>query len=90
MKLEMKKFKENVFIQGRLVFSYNTHVATINGDSLIEHGKYSKTTRKHIESVARFFGLTIIDAEKNNKPEFEKLPFGVKLGAEFVKLSNNA
>ena len=58
----MKKFdryKQNLCIVDDKVFSYTTHVATVdrNNDTLILLGRYSKTTTKHTNYVAEQLGL---------------------------------
>lgn len=58
----MKKFdryKQNLCIVDDKVFSYTTHVATVDqiNDTLILHGRYSKTTTKHTNYVANQLGL---------------------------------
>lgn len=63
MKLQkLDKYKQNLsIINGVNVYSYTTNVADIKGDELHVFGYFSKTTTKHINYVAREFGLTIID-----------------------------
>lgn len=41
------------------VYSYDTHVATQQGDRLIELRYYSVTTRKHINYAAEQLGLRV-------------------------------
>ena len=55
----MKKYNENLRIEDNKVISYTTHVATIENGKLIELGYWSKTTRKHVNYVAKEYGLTI-------------------------------
>jgi hypothetical protein len=53
----------NLNVFGNKVYSYQTHVATINGDTLEVNPKfsnYSKTTTKHINYVANEFNLKTI------------------------------
>ena len=59
----MDKYKQNLRLDGNKVYSYNTHVATINGTQLIQLGWWSVTTQKHINYVAQELNLTLI---KNN------------------------
>ena len=57
----MKKFKRyqaNLKLVGNQVFSYTTHVATIEGATLRILGTWSKTTTKHVNYVAAQLGLT--------------------------------
>ena len=60
----MKKYKENLRVQGDKVISYSTHVATIEGNNLIELGWWSATTRKHVNYVANEYCLTLIPFKK--------------------------
>lgn len=41
------------------VYSYNTHVATKQGDRLVELSYHSVTTRKHINYAAEQLGLRV-------------------------------
>jgi len=56
----MKRYQQNLRVEGNKVISYTTHVATIDGDKLIQLGWWSVTTQKHINYVAAEYGLTII------------------------------
>jgi hypothetical protein len=56
----MNRYNQNLRIDGNKVISYTTHVATIDGDKLIQLGWWSMTTQKHINYVAKEYGLTII------------------------------
>ncbi len=56
----MKKYKQNLKVEGNKVYSYNTHVATINGGELHQLGYWSMTTQKHINYVAKEFNLVLI------------------------------
>ena len=56
----MDKYKQNLKVEGDKVFSYNTHVATIDGTLLIQLGWWSVTTQKHINYVANEFSLGLI------------------------------
>ena len=68
--MNIQKLNNNLFIVGDKVISYDTHVATIqNKDLVIEDWKIvlngktitnSKTTTKHINSVARKLNLNIV------------------------------
>ena len=57
---KLDKYKQNLSIQGNKVWSYTTHVATIRGNELHQLGYWSMTTQKHINYVAKEFGLTLI------------------------------
>lgn len=56
----LDKYKQNLRILGNKVYSYNTHVATIDGTSLKQLGYWSKTTQKHINYVASQLNLQLI------------------------------
>lgn len=56
----LDKYKKNLRIKGDKVYSYNTHVATIDGTSLIQLGYWSMTTQKHINYVASQLDLQLI------------------------------
>jgi hypothetical protein len=58
--IQMNKYKQNLRLDGNKVFSYNTHVATIEGTQLIQLGYWSPTTQKHINYVANELGLGLI------------------------------
>ncbi len=53
----MTRYKENLAVVGNKVYSYGTHVATIEQDELIIHGWWSITTSKHVNYVANELGL---------------------------------
>ena len=55
------KYKENLKVTGNKVFSYNTHVATIEGNDLIQLGYWSQTTQNHINHVAEELDLILIN-----------------------------
>jgi hypothetical protein len=56
----MKRYKQNLRLDSNKVFSYNTHVATIEGTQLVQLGWWSVTTQKHINYVSNELGLTLI------------------------------
>lgn len=61
------KYKQNLRIEGSKVYSYDTHVATIDHGArkLLVHGWWSVTTTKHINHVADEWGLELVkDAPK--------------------------
>mgnify|MGYP003651584690 FL=1 len=55
------KYTTNLKVTGNKVFSYNTHVATIEGNDLIQLGFWSRTTQKHIKHVAEELDLILIN-----------------------------
>ena len=69
--METLKLRENLFRRGNEIISYDTIVAHIEDDKLIEHGRYSRTTSKHIGHVARLFNLSVVHA-KNKERGFYK------------------
>jgi hypothetical protein len=84
------KIKENLFLKGDKVISYDTHVATVKGNQLIEKGKYSRTTGKHIALVARLLGLELVGSKASMKNTFDKYEYGVKciciVGDNYISL----
>ena len=58
--MNFPKFKQNLRREGNKIYSYYTHVATIENDNLIQLGYWSVTTQKHINYVARELNLTLI------------------------------
>ena len=54
------RYKQNLKVEADKVYSYNTHVAAIEGTQLIQLGWWSVTTQKHINYVAKEFGLGLI------------------------------
>ena len=56
----MKKYKQNLRLEGNNVISYTTHVATIEGNELKQLGYWSMTTQKHINYVANELNLKLI------------------------------
>ena len=57
---KLRKYRQNLTVIGNKVYSYSTHVATIEGDKLHQLGWWSVTTQKHINYVASEFGLQLI------------------------------
>lgn len=56
------RYKENLRLVDDKVYSYTTHVATVNMNdrTLTQLGYWSKTTQKHINYVASELDLNII------------------------------
>jgi hypothetical protein len=75
----MEKLFRNVHRDGNNIFSYNTHVATIEGSNLIELAKYSTTTSTHISKVAVMLGLEVVNCVDRKKVEFDKLDYGANI-----------
>ena len=53
------RYKKNLHLDGYKVYSYNTHVATLNPSAgvIVIHGWWSQTTSMHINHVAAAWGL---------------------------------
>lgn len=66
----------NLFIQKNKVISYETHVANILDSYIVELGKYSRTTGKHIHKIASYFNLQVIRSD--NKKSFHKYQTGIE------------
>ncbi len=60
------RYKQNLRVENNKVFSYNTHVATIESGNLLQLGYWSQTTQKHINYVANEFNLKLV---KNTKKQ---------------------
>ena len=58
--ITLDKYKTNLRILDCQVWSYSTHVATIDGNDLIQLGYWSQTTQKHINYVADELDLILI------------------------------
>ena len=56
----LPKYKQNLRILGKYVESYDTIVAKIDGNDLIQLGYWSQTTQKHINYVADYLNLILI------------------------------
>ena len=56
----LEKYKQNLSIRGNQVWSYTTHVATIDNNKLYQLGYWSMTTQKHINYVANQLDLILI------------------------------
>ena len=76
--MNVLKLKNNLFRDGNDIISYETVVARIEGTDLIELGKFTKTTAKHIYYVAELYNLNLIRADKKNRPDFYEFCYGVK------------
>ena len=64
--MKLDRYKKNLTVHpvdnGEFkVYSYKTHVATFRrGEPIVQMGWWSKTTQKHINYVAREFGISTI------------------------------
>ena len=54
------KYKQNLRQHRDEIWSYSTHVATIEGNTLKQLGWWSVTTQKHINYAAKELGLELI------------------------------
>lgn len=86
----MDRYKQNLHIEGNKVISYTTHVATIDSTNrkLLVHGWWSVTTSKHINYVAREYGLEIVKEERVKEPsegnaELKTLAMVMAMGSVF-------
>lgn len=77
------RYRENLTQVGNKIFSYETHVATLdyrgNGDinngqnCLVQHDWWSVTTQKHINYVANHYGLPIVEIDLNKYNELNTI-----------------
>ena len=71
--MKFPKYKQNLSIvrnnTGKYIKSYDTLVAKIEGDELIQLGWWSVTTQKHINYAAHYLGLTLIKDYEHVDPE---------------------
>ena len=72
------KVTDNLYVEDNHVISYETVVGRIEGDALVELGKFSRTTSKHITKVATLMNKRVIPADKKVKPDFYKFEMGVR------------
>lgn len=61
--MHLSKYKQNLKVENGFVVSYNTRVARIEGDKLIQLGWWSVTTQKHINFAASELNLTLVRNE---------------------------
>ena len=71
------KVSNNLFVVEDRIISYETEVASIDGDSINEGGKFSRTTTRHISKVASLLGKRIIPSK--TKPDFYKHEMGIRI-----------
>lgn len=55
-----KKYKQNLKFDDKFIYSYNTKVAEIVGNTLKQLGYWSMTTQKHINFVSKELNLKLI------------------------------
>jgi hypothetical protein len=73
----MRKIKNNLAIDGSFIISYATKVAEIKTDKIVELGKTTATSARHIFEVGRLLNLPI--ERSKQKLSFEKLPYGANV-----------
>jgi len=57
---EFEKYSRNLQTDGEFVYSYYTKVAKIEGNQLIQLGKWSTTTQKRINYAGVELGLELV------------------------------
>ena len=64
------RYKKNLHLAGYKVYSYGTHVATLKPSEgiIVVHGWWSVTTSKHINHVARDWGLKKVEGPRDEEP----------------------
>lgn len=83
------RYKQNLRNEGNKVISYTTHVATIDSANrkLLVHGWWSVTTSKHVNHVAKTYGLELVKdaprSEPESKPESDGMLKAVSMVAAF-------
>ena len=71
------KLGNNLHICNNQVISYYTVVATIAADAITVHGKWSRTTTKHLNEVARVTRLPLVQEKRVCDTDW--LPYGVNV-----------
>lgn len=59
--MEIKRVNNNCVIVGGDVISYETKVAEVKDGKLVELGKWSATTSKHVRKAANELGLELVE-----------------------------
>ena len=59
-KMKFDRYTQNLKFEHPFVISYDTKVAEVKGDELIQLGCWSVTTQKHINYAARELNLKLI------------------------------
>ncbi len=57
--MNFDRYKQNLRMDGNKIYSYSTHVATVNGNELLQLGYWSMTTQKHINYAAKELNLKL-------------------------------
>jgi hypothetical protein len=71
------KVKKNLHVDRNLIISYDTVVATIDGDKIVKLGSFSRTTGKHISQISSMLGIPVVMTVNKKKTYFDKYDFGV-------------
>jgi len=79
-----RRYKTNLKVLGNKVYSYNTHVATIEDNYLYELGYWSVTTKRHINYVARELSLEMRDIVQKVVTQPKKVSKGLSESDTFV------
>lgn len=61
---KLKRYTTNCVSVGSKVYSYETHVADISDTSVAEIGHWSRTTSKHVRTVANDLKLKLVKYKK--------------------------
>ena len=76
------QLKKNLFRKGDDIISYTTTVARIENNNLIELGKWSRTTSKHIHYVAQLYELNLVRFNGKKDSDFWQFEYGVDIRME--------
>jgi hypothetical protein len=76
------QLKKNLFRKGDDIISYTTTVARIENNNLIELGKWSRTTSKHIHYVAQLYELNLVRFNGKKDSGFWQFEYGVDIRME--------
>jgi|DEB0MinimDraft_3_1074331.scaffolds.fasta_scaffold67381_2 hypothetical protein len=63
----LKTICANCVRVGDEIYSYETNVATVKDNKLIELGKWSVTTSKHVKRAANEFNLELVKFETKTR-----------------------
>lgn len=66
--MKQRNEMQSITFDGNKVISYQTHVATIEGNNLLIYGWYSATTSKHLNQLATAKGLNKVELKKSDNP----------------------
>lgn len=64
--MTLTRYKQNLKVHNDKVYSYNTHVATIEHERkiVVVHDYYSVTTSRHINYVAKELGYSTVKEDQ--------------------------